>query len=120
MGNMPYVNEQIKAKYPNVIFDSTTIILENVDITTPPLEPVPAGTIVIYNYNFDNFSVLSGNITPPAVNVPMGVILDYKDGKATVLIRGLIKGNLYWYSTIFGSYKEHSQRLFPNIIKMEN
>jgi hypothetical protein len=117
MGNMPYVNEQIKAKYPNVIFDSTTIILENVDIT-PPAEPVPAGTIVVYYSG--NFVVVSGNNVPPNINVPIGVILDYKDGKATILIRGLIKGKLYWYDTIFGSYQEHPQKLFPNVIKMED
>lgn len=117
MGNMPYVNEQIKAKYPNVIFDSTTIILENVDIT-PPLEPVPAGTIV-FHYS-GNFVVLSGDNVPPSVNVPIGVILDYKDGKATILVRGLIKGKLYWYSTIFGRYQEHPQKIFSNVIKMED
>jgi hypothetical protein len=109
MGNMPYVNEQIKAKY-NVIFDSTTIILENVDIT-PPVEPVPVGTIVVHS--FGNFSVLSGDDNaPPSVNVPIGVILDYKDGKATILVRGLIKGKLYWYSTTFGGYQEQQLRCF--------
>jgi hypothetical protein len=117
MGNMPYVNEQIKAKYPNVIFDSTTIILENVDIT-PPLEPVPAGTIV--GHYLGNFIVVSGTTAPPIISAQIGVILDYKDGKATILVRGLIKGKLYWYSTTFGGYQEHPQRLFPNIIKMED
>ena len=117
MGNMPYVNEQIKAKYPNVIFDSTTIILENVDIT-PPLEPVPAGTIVVHYSG--NFVVLSGSGMAPPVNGPMGVILDYKDGKAAILVRGLIKGKLYWYNTVSGSYEGHPQKIFSNIIKMED
>ena len=117
MGNMPYVNEQIKAKYPNVIFDSTTIILENVDIT-PPLEPVPAGTIVVHYSG--NFVVVNGTHIPPDINVPIGVILDYKDSKAAILVRGLVKGKLYWYSTVSGSYEEHPQKIFSNIIKMED
>jgi hypothetical protein len=117
MGNMPYVNEQIKAKYPNVIFDSTTIILENVDIT-PPAEPVPVGTIVTYYSG--NFVVLSDTDMPSNIGIPIGVILDYKDGKATILIRGLIKGRLYWYNIAFERYQEHPQKLFPNVIKMED
>jgi hypothetical protein len=100
-----------------VIFDSTTIILENVDIVRPD-DSVPAGTIVVHNLY--HFSVLTGDNTPPAVNVPIGVILDYKDGKATVLVRGLVKGKLYWYSTVSGSYEEHPQKFFPNVIKMED
>lgn len=118
MGNMPYVNEQIKAKYPNVIFDSTTIILENVDITIPPLEPVPAGTIV-YNGGDGNFYVVSGT-GASFIRYAIGVILDYKDGKATVLVRGLVKGKLYYYNSTFNDYSEHPQKVFPNIIKMED
>jgi hypothetical protein len=117
MGNMPYVNEQIKAKYPNVIFDSTTIILENVDIT-PPLEPVPAGTIV-FNGPDENFYVVS-NMGASFIRHAIGVILDYKDGKATILIRGLVKGKLYYYHPEFNDYQEHPQKVFPNVIKMED
>jgi hypothetical protein len=116
MGNMPYVNEQIKAKYPNVIFDSTTIILENVDITPPP-EPVPAGTIV-YNGGNGNFYVVS-DMGVPFIRYAIGVILDYKDRKATILIRGLVKGKLYYHNSTFNDYSEHPQKVFPNVIKME-
>ena len=117
MGNMPYVNEQIKAKYPNVIFDSTTIILENVDIT-PPLEPVPVGAIV-YNGANENFQVVS-DMGASFIRYAIGVILDYKDGKATILIRGLVKGKLYYHNSTFNDYREHPQKVFPNIIKMED
>ena len=117
MGNMPYVNEQIKAKYPNVIFDSTTIILENVDIT-PPAEPILPGTIV-FNGPDGSFQVVSG-IEPPFITHAIGVILDYKDGKATILIRGLVKGKLYYHNSTFNDYREHPQKVFPNIIKMED
>ena len=117
MGNMPYVNEQIKAKYPNVIFDSTTIILENVDIT-PPLEPILVGTIV-YNGPSGNFQVVS-DTEASFITHAIGVILDYKDGKATVLIRGLVKGKLYYHNSTFNDYREHPQKVFANIIKMED
>ena len=117
MGNMPYVNEQIKAKYPNVIFDSTTIILENVDIT-PPLEPVPVGTMV-YGGGNGNFYVVS-SVEVSFIRYAIGVILDYKDGKATILIRGLVKGKLYYHHSVFNDYREHPQKVFPNIIKMED
>ena len=117
MGNMPYVNEQIKAKYPNVIFDSTTIILENVDIT-PPREPVPVGTIV-YNGADGNFYVVS-DMGPSFITRAIGVILDYKDGKATILIRGLVKGKLYYYHSTLNDYDKHPQKVFANIIKMED
>jgi hypothetical protein len=119
MGNMPYVNEQIKAKYPNVIFDSTTIILENVDIILPPESvPVPAGTIV-FNGPDENFYVLS-NTGASFIRHAIGVILDYKDGKATILIRGLVKGKLYYHHPGSNDYQEHPQKLFPNVIKMED
>ena len=117
MGNMPYVNEQIKAKYPNVIFDSTTIILENVDIT-PPLEPVPAGTIVYDVPNVGFKVVIDTQVS--FITHAIGVILDYKDRKATILIRGLVKGKLYYYHPTLNDYREHPQKVFPNIIKMED
>jgi len=120
---MNIINENIKAKYPGVIVDSTTIILENqnIDLNVASDNP-PAGTLLFFAYNLKTYYVLSQSVP---MNTPAhGILLEYNPdtGKGTVLVRGVYQGKTYFWNTISNQYTEgipENVWTITNIIIME-
>lgn len=107
---MNIINEKLSAQYPNVIFDATTVIIE---ANVPVNENTPIGTLVKYTDN--QFSIVN-----QLSDVPVGVILEPNpNGKSKILIRGLYKGQWYFYNQNINSYDIYPSRFILNVIRIE-
>ncbi|MEO0160286.1 MAG: hypothetical protein ABIL47_07425 [candidate division WOR-3 bacterium] len=107
---MNIIDEKLKAQYPNVIFDATTVIIEAFVSVS---ENTPIGTLV--KYVNGQFSIV--NLTN---DVPVGVIIEPNpNGKSKILIRGLYRGQWYWFNQNINSYDYYPSRFIMNVIRIE-
>jgi len=120
---MNIVNENIKAKYPGVIIDATTIILENQNINlNGASDNPPAGTLLFIDFSTKTYKVLNQSL--PSLLPVYGIVLEYNPdtGKGTVLVRGIYQGKVYYWNTVINQYEEGippNVRIINNIIIME-